>query len=64
MPVIVIRSGTPTVRLSPPPNVADGYWLMLAPLSPGEHTIQVNVRAPGTIFGTLEFEVITHLTVE
>jgi hypothetical protein len=25
------------------PQVADGYWLMLAPLSHGEHTIQLHV---------------------
>ena len=46
------------------PQVADGYWLMLAPLAIGEHTIRIHVRAPGTVFGLIEFEVVTHLTVE
>lgn len=45
------------------PNVTDGYWLMLAPLSKGSHIIRVHVVAPGTIFGTLEFTSVTHLTV-
>lgn len=46
------------------PNVTDGYWLMIAPLSRGEHTIQVHVLAPNTDFGTLEFRSVTHLTVK
>ena len=47
------------------PHVSDGYWLMLAPLPPGEHTLRVYVYAPDVpIYGTIEFEVITHLTVE
>lgn len=46
------------------PQVADGYWLMLTPLHRGEHTIRVYVKAPGTIFGLIEFEVVTHLTVQ
>ena len=46
------------------PNVADGYWLMLAPLSKGGHTIRTYVKAPDTMFGLIEFEVVTHLTVE
>jgi hypothetical protein len=45
------------------PHLADGYWLMLAPLSVGEHEIRVHVRAPGTIFGLVEFESVYHLTV-
>ena len=44
------------------PNVSDGYWLMLAPLSRGEHTIEVFVSAPSV--GIQELTVITHLTVE
>ena len=43
------------------PHVADGYWLMLTPLPPGEHTLRVYVSAPSV---EIEFEVITHLTVE
>jgi hypothetical protein len=46
------------------PNVADGYWLMLSPLSKGAHTISVHVVAPGTVFGTIEFTVVTHLIVQ
>ncbi len=46
------------------PQVADGYWLMLAPLSKGEHLIEIHVVAPGTIFGTIEFTTVHHLTVE
>jgi len=46
------------------PQVADGYWLMLSPLSKGQHTIRAHVIAPDTIFGPLDFEVVTHLTVE
>ena len=45
------------------PNVTDGYWLMLAPLPKGEHTIRVHVLAPGTSYGTLEFTSVTHLIV-
>ena len=45
------------------PNVGDGYWLMLAPLSKGGHTIHIHVVAPGTIFGLIEYDVITHITV-
>jgi hypothetical protein len=46
------------------PQVADGYWLMLAPLSKGKHTIEIHVVAPGTLYGTIEFTSVTHLTVE
>jgi hypothetical protein len=46
------------------PQVADGYWLMLAPLSKGQHTIQLHVSAPDTDFGLIEFVVVTHLTVD
>ncbi len=45
------------------PNVTDGYWLMLAPLPKGRHTITVHVRAPDTLFGLIEFTSVTHLTV-
>lgn len=46
------------------PQVADGYWLMLAPFPKGVHTVSIHVVAPGTIFGTIEYTVTTHLTVE
>lgn len=43
------------------PQVADGYWLMLAPLSKGAHTIRTHVVAPSVM---IEFEVVTHLSVQ
>lgn len=45
------------------PNVADGYWLMLAPLAKGTHEIVIQVRAPGTSYGLIEFEVVLHIEV-
>ncbi|MBI2876414.1 MAG: hypothetical protein HYY20_05995 [Candidatus Tectomicrobia bacterium] len=45
------------------PHVTDGYWLMLAPLSVGEHEIRIRVKAPNTIFGLIKFESVYHLTV-
>ena len=41
------------------PNIAGGYWLMLAPLPSGQHTI----RFRGGITGTFDVQVIYHLTV-
>lgn len=46
------------------PQVSDGYWLMLKPLKKGEHTITIHVLAPDTIFGTIEYTIVTHLIVE
>ena len=45
------------------PQVADGYWLMLAPLAKGTHDIRLHVRAPNTSYGFMEFQVIHHITV-
>lgn len=45
------------------PQVTDGYWLMLAPLSVGTHEIRLHVVAPDTIYGDYEFDVIHHVTV-
>jgi len=45
------------------PQVADGYWLMLAPLAKGAHEIRIHVRAPATSYGLIEFAVIHHITV-
>ena len=45
------------------PQVTDGYWLMLAPLSVGTHEIRLHVVAPNTIYGDYEFNVIHHITV-
>ena len=46
------------------PQVADGYWLMLAPLAKGTHEIRIHVRAPDTSYGLIEFELVHHLTVK
>jgi hypothetical protein len=46
------------------PQVADGYWLMLAPLEKGRHDIVIHVRAPNTSYGLIEFEVIHHINVK
>lgn len=46
------------------PRVTDGYWLMLAPLQRGTHEIVSYVKAPGTLFGLIEFTVVHHITVE
>jgi hypothetical protein len=45
------------------PNVADGYWLMLAPLAKGTHEICIYVLAPETSYGLIEFEVTLHIEV-
>jgi len=41
------------------PNIAGGYWLMLAPLPPGQHTI----RFRGGISSSFDVQVIYHLTI-
>jgi len=43
------------------PQVTDGYWLMLAPLSVGKHTIEINV-AVDPAYGS-DFQVKYHITV-
>ncbi len=45
------------------PQVADGYWLMLEPLAPGEHEIVIAVSGQTPYFGPVEFVVIHHITV-
>lgn len=46
------------------PQIADGYWLMLTPLCPGQHTIEIRVFMPGTpSFGTVDFTLTDHITV-
>jgi hypothetical protein len=52
-----VPSGTYT------PMVSDGYWLMLAPLSAGEHTIHIKTSITDGIFAGIETEVTYHLTV-
>jgi hypothetical protein len=43
------------------PQVADGYWLMLAPLPKGKHTLLIHVEAPSV---GISFTTLTHLVVE
>jgi hypothetical protein len=43
------------------PQVADGYWLMLAPLPPGQHIIKVHLL-PNPSFG-VEQTIIYNFTV-
>ena len=45
------------------PMVADGYWLMLAPLSAGAHTIHFKNKITGGPFEGTETEVTYHLTM-
>ena len=45
------------------PQVADGYWLMLAPLSAGVHTLHWKAEVTGGVFTGAVIEVIYHLTV-
>lgn len=46
------------------PQVADGYWLMLTPLCPGQHTIEIRVFMPNTpSFGTVDFTLTDNITV-
>jgi hypothetical protein len=45
--------------------VADGYWLMVAPLSAGEHTIHFSGAIPADApLGSFELDVTYHLTVK
>ncbi len=51
--------------ISQPNNaVAAGYWIMLAPLSHGEHTIEFTVEAEHSFFGTFGLDVTYDITVE
>jgi len=45
------------------PMVSDGYWLMLAPLSTGAHTIHLKSITTGGPFAGIETEVTYHLTI-
>jgi hypothetical protein len=46
---------------SPQPAVSDGYWLLLAPLSPGQHTLQFG----GSVFsGSFTTTATYNLTVQ
>ncbi|MBM3225260.1 MAG: hypothetical protein FJZ47_15860 [Candidatus Tectomicrobia bacterium] len=45
------------------PNVADGYWLMLAPLRVGTHTLHFKAEITGGPFVGTVIEVTYHLTI-
>jgi len=45
------------------PNLANGYWLMLKPLPPGNHEIVVHARYPGLTYDPYEFTVIHHVEI-
>jgi hypothetical protein len=53
--------GTPAGTYSP--NVADGYFVMLEPLKPGEHSIHSRAVFTGGLFEGVVIDVTTHLTV-
>lgn len=45
------------------PQVTDGYWLMLKPLTPGPHEIRIHAHYPGLTYDPYEFTVIHHINV-
>jgi hypothetical protein len=45
------------------PHVADGYFVMLAPLEPGAHTIHSKAVFTGGLFEGVVIDVTTNLTV-
>jgi hypothetical protein len=46
------------------PNVSDGYWLLLAPLSAGKHTIYFKGTFTGGPFEGFVVELTYNLTVQ
>lgn len=48
------------------PNAAigAGYWLMLAPLPPGKHTVRIAVESQNPVFGDFSLDVSYELTVK
>ena len=44
-------------------SVADGYWIMLAPLPPGEHTIHFTGAVDNDILGGFTVDVTYHITI-
>jgi hypothetical protein len=66
-PVFTLTYPEGNVFEAPPgtlgPNVADGYWLMLAPLSVGKHTIRSRAVFTGGFFEGNVIEATTYLTV-
>ena len=51
----------PCVISEPQPTVSDGYWMMLAPLTPGSHTLHFHAELPN--FGGFTVDVTYNLTV-
>ena len=51
----------PCVTGTPQVAVADGYWIMLAPLKPGQHTIHFSAEAWA---GTFNLDVTYYITVQ
>ena len=45
------------------PQISDGYWLMLTPMTKGPHTINVHVKASNTSGGPIEFTLLLHLNI-
>ena len=45
------------------PQVADGYWLMIAPLAKRTHEIHIRASASNTSNGPITFDVVDHITV-
>jgi hypothetical protein len=56
-PVVPLSAGTYY------PQISDGFWLMLHPLPPGPHTIELRVYAPGTTNGDIDFTIVHHIVV-
>jgi len=54
---VAIPGGTYT------PHVVDGYWLLLAPLSPGAHTLSFKAEITGGVFAGFVADVTYHLTI-
>jgi hypothetical protein len=44
------------------PAVSDGFWVLLAPLRPGEHTLRVRAKVPGD--DPVNIDVTYNLTIE
>ncbi|HZM15076.1 MAG TPA: hypothetical protein VFE28_03665 [Candidatus Krumholzibacteria bacterium] len=52
----------PCVTGAPQPAVVDGFWIMLAPLPPGVHTLHFHSELPD--FGGFMVDVTYNLTVQ
>ena len=66
-PVIVLTYPVESVFGVPPgtytPNVTDGYWMMLAPLAVGAHTLHFKSEITGGVFAGAVIDVTYGLTV-